>query len=339
MTIKFWRVGCGDAISIRFRDEGGNFRNVFIDSGYVGTYKNTIKKELLSIKSTGEKVGLWVITHTDRDHIGGVEAFIKDPTITNKEELIDVFWFNWSSYAFNLLQSEISVAQGIGLRDYLISVGKLRQEEVVANGQAIEWGGLTITVLSPDAESLKASKREWQEVEMRTQVSTSINDYSEPIETLLKQTFVEDADPWNGGSIAFVLSKGPKRILFLADSHPSVVIASLKRLGYTRNKKLAVDYVKLSHHGSKRNFNPELLEIVDCSNFIILANGVTHSLPNKWTLAQIIGSAHRSSRTIQFYFNDDTPQLRSIFAQESDIEKYRFSCHYNNDSHLTIQLS
>jgi hypothetical protein len=198
--------------------------------------------------------------------------------------------------------------------------------------------GLSITVLSPDSKRLLISKKKWQEAETNTTISSVINDYCYPIHALLQQPPIEDVDPWNGGSIAFILERGSKRILFLADSYPSVVTASLKKLGYTNRNKLNVDFIKLSHHGSKRNFHPGLLEIVDCSRFIILANGITHSLPNKWTLAQIIGSPDRSDQIIHFYFNDDTPQLRSIFENDNDLQQYRFECHYNSNSHLTIEL-
>jgi hypothetical protein len=127
-------------------------------------------------------------------------------------------------------------------------------------------------------------------------------------------------------------------MLFLADSFPSVVLQTLKEMGYSSTNRLSVDFVKLSHHGSKRSYSPELLEIIDCSRFIILANGVTHSLPNKWTLAQILAKKRDNGNKIEFVFNDDTDKLRHIFSVDERIEQYNFKCSYSNSPFIKIDI-
>ena len=339
MKIKFWKVGSADAITINFKDEAGAIKNLFIDSGYLSTYLRTIKQELLDIQAANQCVDLWIITHTDRDHIGGVEAFLKDPSIYEKDELVKQYWFNWSSYEFSPLNEKISVTQGINLRNYLSAIGKLQLTDIIENEKPIEWHGLRLTILSPNEERLTKSKMAWKESESEKLIASSLNDYNEPIHSLLKQHYKEDSDVWNGGSIAFLLECNNKRILFLADSFPSEVIQALKKKGYSSINRLPVDYIKLSHHGSKRNFDPKLLEIIDCSRFIILANGITHSLPSKWTLAQIIGSPSRTGNKIEFLFNDDTEALKGIFTVDKNKELYNFECSYSNLSFLTVELN
>jgi len=339
IRIKFWKVGCADAITIRFGDKSGLIRNLFIDGGYLSTYLKTIKQELLSIQSANQHVDLWIITHTDRDHIGGVEAFLKDPSIHRKEQLVTEYWFNWSTYEFKQLHDKISVAQGINLRQYLLDKGKLQSKDVVQNIDPVEWYGLHLTVLSPDEDSLNKSKLEWKEVESEKLIASGFNDYGECIDALLKQPHNEDTNVWNGGSIAILLERNNRRILFLADSFPSVTIRALKKMGYSSTNRLHVDYIKLSHHGGKRNFNPKLLEIVNCSKFIILANGITHSLPNKWTLAQILGNPFRSGEKIEFYFNDNTEALKQLFAVDKNKDLYNFECIYSNSEFLAIELN
>lgn len=339
MKIKLWKVGCADAITIKFRDGTGVFKNLFIDGGYLGTYLRTIKNELLDIQAANQFVDLWIITHTDRDHIGGIEAFLKDPSIDKKEELVKEYWFNWSSYEIMPLNNKVSITQGINLRKYLADNGKLQTKDIIEKEQPVEWHGLMLTILSPDEERLTKSKLAWKESEAENLVASGLNDYNEPIGSLLEQPYKEDTDVWNGGSIAFLLESNDRRILFLADSFPSVTIGALKKMGYSPSNRLHVDYIKLSHHGSKKNFDPELLEIIDCTRFIILANGITHSLPNKWTLAQIIGSPFRTKKRIEFYFNDDTEPLKSIFVVDENRDLYNFECFYNNGPFLTIELN
>ena len=339
MHIKFWQVGAGDAITIRFENDQAAAKNLFIDGGYLGTYRDTIKKELMTIAGKGEHVDLWIITHTDRDHIGGVEAFLKDPFMEDEDKikLVLDYWFNWSSYEFVRPDPKITVDQGINLRDYLASTGRLHQHDIVSGTAPISWNGLTLNILSPDSTRLNNSKQKWKEYEMATQIAGRASDYDQTIESLAGQPPEVDTDPWNGGSIAFLLQHNGKSILFLADSFPAVVIESLINLGYSPTNKLKVNYMKLSHHGSKRNFDPRIFDYVECSHFIILANGIAHTFPNKWTLAQIITYNHRLKKNTTFYFNHDNPSLRSIFTVDKDNALYNFTCVYSDGPYLQLK--
>src|SRR5690606_5659599 len=49
----------------------------------------------------------------------------------------------------------------------------------------------------------------------------------ETLEEILKTPFDEDNTATNGSSIAFVLQVQNKRILFLADAHPGLIVHSL----------------------------------------------------------------------------------------------------------------
>lgn len=337
MKVKFWRVGTGDAITISFRDSDGKTRNIFIDSGFVGTYRNSIKLELLRIREAREVVDLWVVTHSDRDHIGGVEAFVKDTTMVDRENLITEFWFNWSDYPFTPPSPKISTAQGIILLEYLRDIGKLRRDEIKVGPDPVAVFDCALTILSPDEQTLDKSKIKWQAEESRVPIGGMMNDYGATIETLSGEPTTEDSDPFNGGSIALLVRWNTFSLLLLGDSHPSVIVKSLTALGYSPTNPLRVDYVKLSHHGSKNNTSRELLQLLDSDNYIILAEGYAHSLPNKWTLANILTRPERDpSRRITFYFNHDNARLRSIFDVDTDREKYNFQCVYSNEPFLEL---
>jgi len=340
MKLKFWRVGTGDAITINFPDSKDRKRNIFIDGGFVGTYRHSIKPELVRIREAGELVDLWVLTHTDRDHIGGVEAFIKDVAIADRERLVVEFWFNWSDYTFVPPTEKVSVAQGIVLREYLQAIGKLPREEIKVTPDSIVLYDCTFAILSPDQQSLEKSKIHWQRQEHPMPVAGGRNDHESTIEELSVAPASEDTDPFNGGSIAFLVSWRERSILLLGDSHPSVIVQSLTRLGYSPANRLRVDFVKLSHHGSKNNTSRGLIQLLDSDNYIILAEGSVHSLPNKWTLANILVHPERDfSRTITFYFNYDNPRLRSIFDTDSNKDKYNFRCVFSTEPFLELDLA
>ena len=70
--------------------------------------------------------------------------------------------------------------------------------------------------------SLEKEKRRLQKKNVSS--STSFN-----IEDFLNESFIEDDTATNGSSISFIIEYKNTKLLFLADSHPSVIIESLKK--------------------------------------------------------------------------------------------------------------
>ena len=78
-------------------------------------------KGVLRNPKQNEFVDLWIIKHTDRDHIGVVEAFIKDPFINKKKNLELYYWFNWSSYEFIPLDVNKGLCRNLLLLKFIFS--------------------------------------------------------------------------------------------------------------------------------------------------------------------------------------------------------------------------
>jgi beta-lactamase superfamily II metal-dependent hydrolase len=126
-------------------------------------------------------------------------------------------------------------------------------------------------------------------------------DGSIDVEYLIKEEFKEDDTTTNGSSIAFILECNHLKILLLGDSHPSQIIAGLKR--HYRNEEFPVtfDLIKISHHGSKNNTSSELLNYIDSENFVISTNGSSHNHPDDETIARII--CRKTDIIRKLYFN------------------------------------
>ena len=106
------------------------------------------------------------------------------------------------------------------------------------------------------------------------------------------------------------------RGLFLADAHADLIEDALKGMKYSSENKLSLDFVKVSHHGSRKNTSPELLELLDCPNYIISVNGTNaHALPDKEALFRIIKIGTKEN-PVTLYFTHEDRKLRSIFTQE-----------------------
>lgn len=330
LKVKLLKALYGDCILIKFYGNDRGNHNIFIDSGFVKTYLNTLKLETEKIIEANEKIDLFVITHIDQDHIGGISTFIKDFKNT---DLVDEFWFNAGGYKLYLNNNnKISYRQGIELRDYLIESNNLSVDNQIVFGvENYNLYGVKIKILSPFVKDLKQFRDKWEEEEkdLYNKISIRKSDWNESIKKLSQNDFVEDNSLSNKVSISFIFEYYGIIMLFLADSHPSTIIEALKQRGYTEMNKLKVDFVKLAHHASKFNTNYKLLKLIDTDTFLISGNAKNQFyLPHKETLAKILTHPARDySKKINFIFNYSNYELKNMF-NDSDYKKYNFECYY-----------
>ena len=98
----------------------------------------------------------------------------------------------------------------------------------------------------------------------------------------------------------------------------------------------------VSHHGSRGNTNFELLELIDCSKFIVSANAKNkHYFPHKEAFARILANpARKIAEKISLIFNYGNSEIKNIFTKQ-EMEEYNFECLYPdiNENGYIIQLS
>ncbi len=286
----------------------GQHRNILIDGGPAKTFalsnhqQQPLQKLLLAIKNKNQKIDLLILTHVDDDHIGGLLAAFKKKGFL--DELTEEVWFNSGKLIFNEFNQQYdetnqvklkpspgnltSIAQGVTFEKTIEDLG-IWKKQLIRAGDVRNVFGTKFTILSPNNEKLKKLLITWKKKKPSSLTASDDDDYHYSIEQLLNDDkFKEDGSPHNGSSIAFIFEFAGKSLLFLGDAHPSPVIAQLKTLKYSEQNPLQLDYMKVSHHGSKANTNNELLKLINCNNFIISTNGLKHKLPHKLTLARII---------------------------------------------------
>lgn len=153
------------------------------------------------------------------------------------------------------------------------------------------------------------------------------------IEELLEKNYHADNTAANGSSIAFVLQIKERKLLFLADAHPDIIVRSLEE--FQSEGIIIFDLIKVSHHGSFRNISRELLNKIDSELYLISTNGGRHNHPDKETIAHIVTRKTKFKR--QLFFNYKTEN--SIFFENEDwMLKYNYSIHYLEDTFYTITL-
>lgn len=155
----------------------------------------------------------------------------------------------------------------------------------------------------------------------------------ETIEELLMRPFEEDTTATNGSSIAFILQIQDKKLLFLADAHPDLIVKSLRE--YQKDDIIMFDLIKVSHHGSFNNINKDLLIKIDAPKYLISTNGGRHNHPDKETIVHIVSRPTGFHREI--YFNYVTDNSR-YFDRTDWKQRFNYSIHYLTQAPYTLSL-
>lgn len=346
IILKIFQVNSGDCISLKYKGDDEKFHNIFIDCGYSGTFDRTLNKEIIDIKCKKERIDLFILTHTHQDHIGGITKFIRK---YGQDDIVDRFWFNGGRLLLNHETSnKVSVNQGYELEKYLIQTGKQNIQKIIYGIENYKIFGAKIQIVGPRVEDLDKFLKSWNKDYsiLSEKITTNMCDWNMEIADFDLNKIEEDEDDDNKSSIALIFeinydNKNSKRVLFLADSSPNVIAKNLSDMGYSKENRLKLDYVKLSHHASKGNTSDDLLNLIDCNRFIISTNGTNRDkFPHKETFARILRHPLRDKKKkVEFIFNYDTVELRNIFKKhECQDPDLNFECLYPRDGVTYYEL-
>ncbi|MFD2916866.1 ComEC/Rec2 family competence protein [Psychroserpens luteus] len=351
ISVKFLQGYNGDCVLISLKDSTNSIKNILIDGGTGSTYSKRrkagdLKKAVLSLADKNQTIDLLVITHIDDDHIGGILKMFEDKKFDRS--IIKKVWFNSGKLIAENFDSEgefkdrdielsiykdsnTSVRQGVRLDEFLNKLG-CWDYRIIKKGIIEKIDNCKITVLSPDDNGLKKLHAKWERERPESlDTSAGKTDYHLSIKELIENedVFEEDGSVPNGSSIAFLLEFEDKKLLLLGDAYPNVIKESLINLGYSIDKKIELDLLKISHHASKKNTNLELLELIDCDTYVTLTNSLKHGLPDKRTFARIIKNNPEST----LLFNYDI--VNKVFSEE-DLNSGKFEANYLNRESITL---
>ncbi|GGK72081.1 AVAST type 1 anti-phage system MBL fold metallo-hydrolase Avs1a [Rufibacter glacialis] len=395
ITIKSYPAKNGDCFLISFGETEEGKKHLLIDCGYVDTYQNYLKKDLIQIGESGASLEKLILTHIDADHIQGAIKLLKENN-SKKFVTIKEVWHNTYRHLCEQKEVEIDKKQERILlqlirRGYPQNESK-QGEQVISAEQGTTVGALllqgkyswnsdfnnqvvcieqkstvelnpdtNIYLLSPDKQKLEKLKKLWNdelkryganfnlgnsqlyddafemllswEKEKAKVVPKQISATRETLEELLKTPFKEDDTATNGSSIACILQIRNRKLLFLADAHPGLIVQSLKT--YQNEGTIIFDLIKVSHHGSFGNISRELLDKIDSEMYLISTNGQKNNHPDKETIAHIV--TRKTDFHRKLYFNYITANSK-YFEREDWMEEYNYSIHYLDQQPYTLTL-
>lgn len=341
ISCKFFSAGCADVISISFKDISGKTQHIFIDSGTESAY-DLLRPELLAIADQTEEIGLWVISHWDNDHICGIIKVLQDNDIRSRLPIKQV-WFN-ANYRMpgdlGTTSGWIGLKEGALLRDMLQDELGIPAPIITTENPIIDELGLKFTILSPSPEIYREAIAKMQ---THFPLGAKEWDHQQTLEALAQQSTPPDRGFANRSSIAFLLEAGTYRMLLLADASPLDLVEQLQKLGYSPQFPLQVDWIKVPHHGSKRNISDALLALIQTDQFVFTADASTrHKLPDKETITRILCHPQRDyTRHIKLFFNHRNSQLERIFDVDGQdvFERLNFSVHFPDPQYNALIIA
>lgn len=297
-------------------------------------------------------VVLMVLTHYDDDHIGGVLAYIKKHK-ADRPFPVKHMWVN-CAYDIPIYSSpNISFGQAKKLANELKEINECLVKEgfsiidwetpIVAKKESIKLPFADILILSPNAGTKDINDKNYMNAihnanigreyytRQKQALKNSLSELALVKKRQPKENDIQEVINWS--SIAFVVRSDNFSMLMLGDSYPCSIVESLKNVGYSTDNPLYVDYVKISHHGSRNNISNELLDMIDCDRFLISTNGGngTSCHPDRETIANIACHAKRDrNKSIHLYFNYPIRKIENVgykFIEEKELEHYNIVVH------------
>jgi hypothetical protein len=340
LSVRLLPARQGDAIWIRWGAEEHPYQ-LLIDMGTEGVGEQ-VRERILALPEVRRRFELLVVTHVDRDHIGGVLTALAEADPIAGLVIGDV-WFNGYPHlkggSVSSALESMGPAQGARLGNWLKDMpwNRAFQGAPVQRvpGEDLKRitlvDDLVLTVLGPTPQRLLELGPVWiEEVEaaiakgslqrevaglepMGPTTPPSLEDRHD-LEMLAETRTDRDKSEANGSSIVLLLEYRDKSVLLAGDAFGSDLIEGIGALG--GSGRLKVDAFKLPHHCSQSNIVPDLVGAVDCGCWLVSTDGTQFRHPDPVALARIIRHAQPSSPLLAF-------NVKSKYSGWWDNDKWR----------------
>lgn len=311
MKITFLQAGNGDCILLQ-----GGGRNVLIDSGEDCA---ELRDAIRDIRNAEEAIDLLVITHYDSDHIKTIVSILRELSPNERKELIREVWFNATKVGFKGNEKDLSANDAVELGHLLLEadipwVSELKRGTVKAISdecrlEVIDGGA--IFEIDSRGGLLSNIKSDW---------NTTFKELEEYVDD-----DALDSSKTNAQSAIIVAHVNGKDILLPGDAVPCKLSEALD---YYRKAEIAhFDLVKLPHHGSYKNMTQDILNKIECSDYVVSTDGTKFCHPNKKMMMKIIKWGKKEEGTmLTFHLNYYDNLIRKMHISKSDCKSYNFEC-------------
>lgn len=366
-TVEMLPARQGDSLWIEYGSPDAPHR-VLVDGGAPGTEK-VLRDRIEALPEAQRRFDLLVVTHVDSDHIAGILALLSEPL---DGLAFDDIWFNaWDHIVLARESLDDPGILGPKQGERLSARLQYRQMpwNVAFEGGPVALrddtpelprrrlrGGMVMTLLGPTRPRLGAMHTVWakkiQEYglepgdagwELEGIVGHPEDRYDDfgilgdddamiDVDALAQAPMGRDTSKANGSSIALLAEYDGKRCLLAGDAYPDDLAEALDQLPGVGGA-VAVDAVKLSHHGGKKNTSPDLLRRLRCPRYLISTNGSYYDHPDRETVARVLVYGRAAGRP-QIVFNHRVPETGVWDDPELMTSPYSYSVDYSGRVNL-----
>lgn len=345
--IRMLPAAYGDCLWLEYGKSKNSLRRVLIDGGTPGSYV-PLKGAIEELPEAKRQFELFIVTHVDSDHIGGSLKLLE-----NREKLGVQFGDLWFNGYKHLTPDKLGGKQGDRLTGEILSQ-KLKWNDafgtksvVVPDSGALPVktlaGGLRLTLLSPTWKELKELRPKWEEEVRKAGLKPGVPpEKPKPkhkdvlgtlnVDKLAAKPFKPETTKANASSIVLLAEYEGSRILLAADGQVQVLLKTLPRLSAAQRK--GIRWFKMPHHGSRANLNKELLDLLECRDFLVSTNGKIYNHPDREAIARVI----KHAGSPRFHFNYRT-EFNDDWDSKILMKKHGYEVQYPKGSDgMTIDL-
>lgn len=268
--------------------------NILIDGGTRNTYQDlhdrrspdkALKKLVEGLKSNQQHIDLMVITHVDDDHIGGILEWFE--TNYPEEGFIREIWMNDDVVLSDNTSLQNSPKSAGTLINKMKAQGQPFRNDIIV-GIEEDRGPFHVKVLAPLPE-FRNSVAEKIHANLQN-AGNSMETYKKSMKKLVEEDWQsKPISKENRASIALELSvSNDEKMLMLGDANIKDIMDGLDVFYPDKDEKINYAVIKLSHHGSKNNFDPSFIQRVKADIYLVSTNGDKFNHPDKEVIAQII---------------------------------------------------
>lgn len=362
LEIQFLPAREGDAIWIRWGADELDHQ-MFVDMGTEGTGE-AIAERLLELDVADRAFDLLVVSHIDRDHIGGVLSCVSDRDQPINGLRFDDVWFNGWDHLHDRIPpvptqglEPMGGVMGERLSKWLRRTtwnGHFERGRIVRGDQPFETvdypGDLSLTVLGPTAERLTELITPWED-EVHAAIdrgSVDPDDVSDglrpPIHPGLESYGPKvrpDLQDWSDLEMLAATRTGEDpseangssiSLLLQWGSDVTVLLCGdafaedlVEVFGVLgAGGTVELDVFKLPHHGSKKNVTTDLVRAVRCPYWMFSTDGNRFRHPDPTAIVRILTATVLPTPTLGF-------NVPSTFNGWWDDDDWRRDFRYTSD--------
>lgn len=287
---------------------------MLVDGGPSGVYEDVLRPRLKKLPRQHGLVrtlDVVCISHIDQDHIVGILRLLTEVRRAHRDPggppfQIERLWHNSIEKLVDSVEPQLAASveqaillakddlavcasfnQGRDARDLAASLGlggNLPFNAPITQGSKTSIHGLDVTAIGPSRAALAALARKWRAAKKKKRKEIVAAAY-------------EDPSIPNLSSIAFHIKFGQHSALMTGDARGDRLLSGLEQAGLVdKNSVLKVDVLKLPHHGSQNNVEPEFFRRVQARHYVISADGIKHDHPSEDTLEWLVKSRSDADR-------------------------------------------